>query len=213
MNRVLMIYSCFIGMFLASCTHSNDIQTLILQPDGKKGKDNVIVSLWLEKNKYVSQEFASCAWTAMGKSVTLRSLLEFDLSQIPKSTKIIDARLSLFSYGSMHNGNHTTSGGSNESVIQRIIQPWDEAEVHWGNQPLTTEQNQVFLLESVAPIENYLNIDVTTMIQDMINNPEEGHGFMLKLVNEVHYRRMLFASSDNYNSNLHPKLELKYVLK
>src|SRR5690606_17697959 len=37
------------------------------------------------------------------------------------------------------------------------------------------------------------------------------NGFLLQLVNETQYRSVLFASSDNADSNLWPELEIEYV--
>lgn len=46
----------------------------------------------------------------------------------------------------------------------------------------------------------------------MIADPTNSHGFLLKLLDEQHYRKMVFASSGHSNSNLHPKLEICYSI-
>ena len=51
------------------------------------------------------------------------------------------------------------------------------------------------------------------LIEDMVANPLESHGFMYRLQNEDHYRAMIFASSDHEDSDLHPKLEIEYTLR
>lgn len=53
-------------------------------------------------------------------------------------------------------------------------------------------------------------IDVETLVEDMILSPEEGFGFMFRLVNEDTYNSLLFASSDNADATLHPKLLIVY---
>jgi len=46
----------------------------------------------------------------------------------------------------------------------------------------------------------------------MKNNPDQSFGFLLKLETESYYRSLIFASSDNTDPTLHPKLEITYNL-
>ena len=68
----------------------------------------------------------------------------------------------------------------------------------------------VKLSASTSEMQDYKNIDVTAMIQEMINKPSENYGFMIRLVNENHYRRILFGSSDNANVKKRPKLVVDF---
>ena len=184
--------------------------TLTLQPDSVCGKDALIRSLSLNTNFGNNIDFNAHSWTNQGAPVDHRSLIEFDLSYIATSSTIISAYLSLYSYNSPAVGSHSTLSGSNEAVIQRITSPWNENTVTWGNQPIGSPINQVILPQSTNPIQDYLNIDVTNLVQDMISTPSTGHGFLFKLITEQYYRRMLFASSDNPINNFHPKLVVTY---
>jgi hypothetical protein len=92
----------------------------------------------------------------------------------------------------------------------RIIEPWVEEEVTWDNQPEHTSQNQVLLQASESEIQDYLDIDVTTLIQDMLDDPDNSHGLLFKLVVEEYYRSMLFASTDHEDPAKHPSLEVCY---
>ncbi len=58
---------------------------------------------------------------------------------------------------------------------------------------------------------DYVGIDVTTLVQDMVDDPMGSFGFQLALANETLYRRMNFASSDHANSDLHPTLHVCYT--
>ncbi|MDA3816648.1 MAG: DNRLRE domain-containing protein, partial [Prolixibacteraceae bacterium] len=116
----------------------------------------------------------------------------------------------LFAYDSPANGSHSTMDGSNEAILCRITSPWEENTVTWNNQPSVTTQNQVILPESNSSNQDYLYIDVTNLVMDMLDDPDNSHGFLLKLVIEEHYRSLIFASSDNDNPALHPKLEIYY---
>ncbi|MCX6897030.1 MAG: DNRLRE domain-containing protein [Verrucomicrobia bacterium] len=102
--------------------------------------------------------------------------------------------------------------GSNAALLQRITGAWNDTTVTWNNQPATTNVNEVPLLQSTNPNQDYLNIDVTSMVMDMIQYPSSSYGFMIKLQNENYFRSMIFASSNHPDCNKHPKLEIKYTM-
>jgi len=185
---------------------------ITMRPAGAVGKDAFIDSRMSTNNYGNHIDFPSMAWTNGSTPVNARGLIDFDFSSIPSGATINSASLSLYSYNSPANGSHSTLNGSNESVLSRVTSSWNENTVTWDNQPSITTQNQVFLAASVNSIQDYLNIDVTNLVQDMMNDPANSHGFLLKLVTEEFYRRMIFASSDNSDPNLHPKLEVCYSL-
>ena len=172
----------------------------------------MISSFEPSKNRGVYPDFVAMSWTVSGNPVNYRSLIEFDLSNIPSGAVINSADLSLYSHDSPGLGSHSTTSGSNESVLSRITSSWEENSVTWNNQPTTTIENQVFLSESSSSTQDYLNIDVTDLIEDMIADPSNSHGFLLKLLNEQHYRSLVFAASDHSDSGLHPKLEICYSI-
>jgi len=191
--------------------------TLNLQPNNVVGKDAVIWSSKPDKNSASSIDFQAMAWTWYGKNLSngvRRSLIEFDISNIPTYAVIDSAKLSLFhnSETSEPTGGHSIMKDSNSSFLQRVIEPWEENLVTWDNQPSTTTQNQVTLAKSKGIKEDYLSIDVTVIIQDMISNPKSNYGLMLKLRSEQYYRAMIFASSDHPDKNFHPKLEINYTI-
>ena len=181
-------------------------QTIELRPGASCGKDVYLRSLSPSTNYGNHPDISAHAWTNGGNLVIVRGLFEFDLTQIPLGATIQGAYLSLYSYNSPGNGSHSTGALSNEATLRRVTGSWQENTVNWSNQPLTTGINEITLAASTASIQDYINIDVKDMVQDMINSPATSHGFLFSQVTEQIYRRMLFASSDNSNSNLHPKL-------
>ena len=185
---------------------------ITLQPDGFVGKDAYIDSRLSDSNRGNHNDFPALSWTNGGTLVDGRGLIEFDITDIPDNVIINSAKLSLYSYNSPANGAHSTQSGSNEAVLSRVTSSWDEGIVTWNNQPSITTNNQVFLAASDNNIQDYLDIDVKNLVQDMINDPDNSHGFLMKLVTEQPYRRMIFASSDNADSSLHPKLEICYSI-
>lgn len=56
-------------------------------------------------------------------------------------------------------------------------------------------------------------MDVRDLVQDMIDYPNESFGFQLSLKEEQYYRKMIFASSDNNQASLHPKLDICYTIE
>lgn len=191
--------------------------TIILQPDSLQGKD-AYISDWYPGN-YQNTNFGSVtdfdgiAWTASGTGYVSRSLIDFSLSAIPATATIIDAKLSLY-----HNPNSNQSGsihqslsGSNDSRLERITSAWNEFTVTWNTQPATTSQNAVFLPQSTSGTQDYLNINVTALVQDIFTMPSSSFGIMLRLNNESYYRSVVFCSSDYPNITKHPKLEITYL--
>jgi hypothetical protein len=193
-------------------TYTLDCNMLTLQPDEAAGKDAFISSNVLNDGQGNSTEFDAGAWTIFGEPLAIRSLIDFDLSNLPVGATIQSAQLTLYNNPNAQNGyangQHVHVSGSNEAVLQRIITPWTE-DVAWSNQPTTTSQNEVTLDQDSDPYQDYI-LDVTNLLLDNLASPSNSFGFLLKLKNEYPYRLLAFASSDYPNPSLHPKLEICY---
>jgi len=187
--------------------------TLLLRSDNSEIIDVMISSATHYRGYPSSPEISGIAWTGNLKKIKGRGFIDFDLSTLPEGIELKSASLSLYSIVSMHNGNHSTSGGSNESVLQRVISDWDVKTLNWSNQPYTTSVNEVILIESISENEDYLDIDITALVQDILEDRECSFGFMLRLVEEMYYRKMIFASTDYLDSSKHPTLQIIYTKK
>ena len=157
----------------------------------------------------VGEEIAVSEWTRGGLPTTKYGMFDFDLSTIPAYAEVSNARLNLYHTFSAEDPGHSQLSGSNEGVIQRITTPWTEL-VDWGDRPDLSTENQVILPASTSEDQNYPNIDVTSLVQDMVADPDISHGFNLKIRSEQHYRSLMFASKDHPNSELHPHLDITY---
>jgi len=190
-------------------------KTLTLQPNGVKGKDAVVFSCvpcgYNNKNFGTIAENSAVAWTKNGADYKVRSIMAFDLSTIPAGSTVISATLSLYGAAGSEDGNHFGFFGSNKAWIQRVTAPWDENTVTWDHQPSTTTTNSVTLPGSTSGTQNYANINVKMLVQDMLNDPAHSFGFMLKLQNESVYKKLVFASSDHSNASIRPKLIVVYA--
>ena len=201
---IIVLLSCIVFVSFSQTT-------ITIQPDAETGKDAYIHDLDINQNLGNHPDLAGIAWKCSGQPCNARGLIEFDLSVIPPNSVIISALLSLSHSTSNNNTGHSTINGSNESVLRRVISSWDENFVTWTNQPNTTTQNEVILAQSTTQNQDYPNINVTSLIQDIIDNPLTSYGLMIKLQTEIHYRSLLFASSDQQDPNKHPKLEITYT--
>jgi gliding motility-associated-like protein len=181
------------------------------QPDSVCGKDAVISSLWPNNNSGSHPDFIACAWTNQGNPSNTRALLDFDFSTIPPGASIISATLELFHYTSPLNAGHSNLSGPAICYLERIVTPWMENTVTWNTQPATTSINALTLPAPTSNTQNY-SINVITLVQDILADPANSYGFMLRQQNESYYRSLLFASSDMSNSALHPKLTIIYDL-
>jgi hypothetical protein len=180
--------------------------TVTLQPDAANGKDAHLSSRNHTTNYATLPYMGARAWTYSGAPNQARGLIDFDLSSLPNNVTITDAKLTLVPY---INGATNPMTGENAITISRVTQTWDEQSVTWDTQPTTDNSFQVNLPSS-NNANNYEFIDVTALINDRKNNPTQNFGMMIQLVTEQHYRAAAFASSDNADVTLHPKLEITY---
>ena len=180
--------------------------TKILKPDATGGKDAIVYTNNMDANGGNNPDLIAYH---LGSN-TIRGYIQFDFSEIPENATVKSVKLSLFSYESPYNGDHDIT--NNLGVLQKVNSAWEEDIITWNTQPTSTEVNQVVLALVTSPIQDYLNIDVTNLMTGMIQDQSTNNGIMIKLENETINGKMLFASSDNANPDLHPMLEINYTV-
>ncbi len=185
--------------------------SLTLRPDGASGEDAMVFDFQPTTNFGSGEDLEANAWTFTPTPGIVRSLLKFDYSSLPPQAVITSAYLSLFQNHTSSSGNHSQQSGSNAAVLQRVTASWNENTINWNNQPSSTNVNQASVHASNSANENYPNIDVTALVQDIISSGNN-NGFLLKLATEQYYRRLTFASSDHVDSTLHPIMQINYTL-
>ncbi len=204
--------SCFVFAFAALPVFSQS--TLSLQPGPNDGKDAPLLSCvpcgFSTTNYETYHKFPSAAWTFQGANSDMKSVIEFDLSSIPAGATILSAELSLFFNPDDTNGPHSNLSNSNASYLRRITTPWDESTVTWDTQPSITTTNQVIVPESTSSTQDYPDIDVTNLIQDMMNDPANSYGLMLESISDQEYHGLFFCSSDYPDAEKRPKLIVTY---
>jgi len=173
------------------------------------GSSGYIEDFWPNIN-LPAYAFEGVAWTSGGFFYIGRSLLKYDFSFIPSNAIVLNAKLSLY-----HNPTPDPPGGhagANSCYLQKVTSNWDEYTVTWNNQPTTTALNQLILPASTSSTQDYLDLDVMTLVSQMINNPSSNFGLMIKLLTEQSYRNLDFASGLCEDSTKRPRLELTYSI-
>lgn len=203
MKSLLMV--CFFCLITAG-SFSQD--TVYIQPGPEDGKDARLNEHQPYLNFGGSVDFLSYYWTFSGNPAKGVSLIQFDLSEIPSQMIILDAKLSLY-----HNPGSTSAGqaGENASYLKKITSYWDEYNVTWNSMPGTTLNGAVYLSTSVNANQDYLDIDLTDIVSEWHESPENNFGLMLEILQPSLYRSMLFASSDCLEESLRPMLMVVYA--
>jgi len=187
----------------------NSYDTLFLKPGPDEGKDVLIRSVYPNTNEGDHFDFMSMAGTISYEPFVNRSLIEFDLGNIPDSAIVLEAKLSFYYSEQTGGPGHQ---GINESYLLKINEAWDEHTVTWNTQPSVSFVNPVYLPTSTSQFQDYLNIDVTDLISELIHFPDLFHGFSIRLINEEPYKTMTFSSSDQMNPSRWPELEVIYII-
>lgn len=197
---------------IALLSRSQGNITVVMQPNALEGKDATAWLLYPNSNFGDDQQANILAWTNQGAATHMRYYVDFNFDTIPASSTIQTALLYLYNYPTAPtcNGSHLQLSGSNEMAIRRVTSNWSEYTLSWNNQPTVTDSNMVVTPPSTSTHQNYV-IDVTSLVQDIVDNPSSSYGFGMKLITETIYRSLIFASSDNTNSLLHPKIEITYA--
>ncbi|HRY32817.1 MAG TPA: DNRLRE domain-containing protein [Bacteroidales bacterium] len=201
------IAASIIGI-LVICINTYSQVTEVFTIDNERGQDALIDSYTPTTNYGNTGLLIAAAWTLSGNFFTVRSLLDFGLIAIPPGSTIIDAKLNLkfATYGSFLGQQY----GNNACTFSRLTEAWDEDSVTWNNKPADTSLNQVLIPATTSPTQDYVNIDVTQVVQDHIDNPLSSFGFLLKIEDEVIYRVVSFASSEWGISSMFPSLTVIY---
>jgi hypothetical protein len=211
MNKILLNLFAFI-LFLVNVSFVSGQTTITIQPNSTEGKDAIVKDILPNDNFGSSTEFSICSWTFNGYPMITRGFIDFDFSLIPAGATITLANLYLYNNSDalISDGEHSQISGSNELFVQRVIESWDEQTVSWSNQPEVSIQNKVSVPANLYKNENYI-INVTSLVQNIIDNPLNSFGFRLALQTEEFFRSVVFASSDISDTRLHPKIEISYM--
>ncbi|MEO8148391.1 MAG: DNRLRE domain-containing protein [Bacteroidia bacterium] len=197
--------------YSADTTASNDT-CITIKPNATDGKDINVLSGFPTTNFDPYPGLVATAWTCGGSPCNNRALIQFDLSVLPANAVLSHAGLNFYANPNPMVIPLANYGTDNACWIQRISTTWNEQFVTWNSQPSTVTLHQVQLPQSTSSNQDYTDVDVTTLVQDMINDPTNSFGFLLRLVNENYYNGRDFASSDNPVASKWPSITLCYSI-
>ncbi len=210
MKRNIKIYLVVLLSLLFVVSYSQDTITVEFGSDQIK---DTYINIVNSQTNGSSPSLIASVWTHWGEYGTGRSLIGFDFSAMEEDFDVIDARLNLYHDPTSGHQGHSTIGGDNTGMIFRITEIWEEDSVSWYNQPATTNTNAIIIPAPESDTADFLDIDITPIIKDMIRHPESSDGFMIKLFSEdTLYRSLVFASSDHLVASLHPTITITYVV-
>jgi hypothetical protein len=154
-------------------------------------------------------ELLAETWTINGVEVYGRSYFEFNMTSIPANTSVKTATLVLFSDTLPQNGNliDANYGTTNDFWIQRVSGGWSPTTTNFNNQPAWDSAGAVHVPQTNLNFLN-LSLDVTTMVNNMIVNGN--NGFVMRLNTEQIYNSRIFCSSNYSDSTRHPYLVVTY---
>jgi hypothetical protein len=157
-----------------------------------------------------ANELDATAWTYGGIFGLGRSAFVFNMGGLLPNTPVRSALLSLYSNHSPASGNMVDAnyGSTNAFYISRIGNAWDHATTLWPNQPGLDTVGQVLIPQSNQSYLDITNVDVTTMVNNMISSGN--YGFEIRLQTEQIYNSRMFYSTIESDSTRWPKLVVSY---
>jgi len=108
------------------------------------------------------------------KSKNKRTFIQFDLSSIPKNARILSAKLRLYLYD--------PPISSRTYEIYRVCESWEENKINWNNQPSVAENPTS--TTTIPTTKGWVEWDVTSDVQAMVNGSVDNYGWMIKDKNE-----------------------------
>ena len=181
-------------------------KTLTLQPGPSENQD-----VWIKKWKYPNgQEVYPVSVhgdtlgvqneSLSGFTINSKSLIKFNISNIPQNSKIVSASLKLYGGGLPKN-----TGVPFFVTLNKIISSWNINTLTWINQPVF----QKIVDKQVTDLANYdwRIFDVTSIVESWIKGESSNYGFELTMSQEGYF---IFVSGDSQYFQYRPILEIIY---
>lgn len=190
-----------------------DTSRLTSQPNCNESEVHLYGAVGNDQSDPTAPEFGAEAWTSGGSNVFMRTLLKFNLGDIPVNARIVSAKLTLYSNPTPINGNppNANFGTDNTMLIQRVTSNWNKS-ANWNLLPTATAIDQIVIPHTPLSRLDLVDIDVSKLVTEMVK-ANSNYGFLFKLQNEVIYNSRVFCSSKYADVSKHPKLVVEYSKK
>ena len=208
------LYSFVLGiLFLSNYLTAQDTITVRYYLDSCIGIDASIAQHvdFKDTNKGNTPYLRASGWTRNGSSTNnWRALI--DLPMIPNELgnfEITNATLRLF-YPTEYEDISTHGGryGDNPFEVFRIIEPWDEMQVIWDNQPAYDTTFSIHFPRSND--HDSSDLDLTPLVLQSLDQAGSSFGYLFKIL-EVPLRNRIYASSDHDTVRWKPILFVTYI--
>ncbi len=206
MKTILSVFALITLMLIQNNSFSQSVISIRLGP--ATGQDCNVASYIPDTPLPEYPDMVAASWTYQGEFNLWRPLFKFNLRGVPARAQFLSARLSLFGNPYPCSALHS---GANKSYLRKVTSPWDHNSVTWETQPDFSTVNQVELPQSTFPTQDYLDIDVSALVEDMLLDSTTNFGFVIMNRVENIYRSMNFASSDCIDSTKRPLLVISYM--
>ncbi len=174
-----------------------------------------------------SETLSTWSWSSPSPhKVANTIILKTNLSTIPASATIVEARLYLYQTAtqgetSYSNTVHKITG--HNPVIGEVSGTNAAAGTAWNSVPAGTTYNDIPLgLADIAPAEDTATLDntngyrswlITSMVRDWVADPQSNYGLLVNGQSEMATETgRTFAASENSNTDIRPKLVITYTI-
>lgn len=130
-----------------------------------------------------------------------RSLVEFDISDIPSDATIDVATLRLYA--------RYSSASGRTYVVSRITGSWIEMGVTWNNKPTVTTDNEIEV--TMVSADNWLEVNVKNMLQDALSDGFVGWRLKDKFENSATSKQGTFCTKEHATSYWRPQLYVEWT--
>jgi hypothetical protein len=192
------------------------LKSITLQP-GTEGIDALVSSYFPETNLGDSKTISASVLVKERNRYVEKGYIDFDLSnQIPLNAKIKKATLQLFAdtinqieVGYIPNGHYDAEYA--EWKVSVVLSPWSENSITWFNQ-LNISTAELITFDGVRGKDQALLLDVTSFIERKVKHDPDVYGLVMEIVKSQD-SSIRFCSSDHQNSELRPKLNVKFEIE
>ena len=176
-------------------------ETVTIQPDPAIGKDAHVEEVIADGNLGTSDTVWVGEWA--GGQVN-RAYIQFDLSAIPATAAVLDAKLSLYYYNS-------SAAQPVDIGVYKVTGSWDEGSITWNFQPTCAPAPEYVLAMPATVTDNFAAWDIDALVQGWIDGSIANYGVVFKDIDETTTKagKGFYASDWTYGPR-RPKLVISY---
>jgi len=136
-----------------------------------------------------------------------RVLMKFDLSSIPTSAQIIEARLIFYV-------DNFSFAGSNPFYVgaYKINSDWEELTENWYTHNGGDFSTNVYLTAPITSTGSWTIFLIQSWVQEWVNNPASNYGILLKQeIENTTTDYIVISMKEHPDENCRPYLQVKYI--